>query len=224
METTDLYVNLYKAPSNDILRHRREFYGLWKRCDDQTGTWLNRVQSHIDCCEFPPVLSLEYILIDKFVCELGDDEREFVQSVDIWTLEQLKEYFQHQEADTVDYIVDGNRQTAPLSSVIAVKQELVIIILNKTFLFWPNFGHLRYVSIPPQDIDEHSENATELANKEISFVAIKSDVALENNSKATDFHSIDEMDPFVEMKSESAQLEVDTIINDTQMEYVSGNL
>lgn len=101
MTQIGFHLDLYKIPSNEILRHRKEFYGLWKRCDDQSTTWLNRVQSKINHCRFPPVMSREYLLIDKFVCALDDDdEREYIQSVSTWTLSELKKYFEQRKVDT----------------------------------------------------------------------------------------------------------------------------
>lgn len=99
----DCDLSLYTAPTDDIIRQRREFYSLWRRCDDETGTWLNRIESLINCCEFPPILSWEYLLIDKFVCELNPNAREFIQSDDTWTLAKLKEYFFDQK------VVSNNR-------------------------------------------------------------------------------------------------------------------
>lgn len=104
-----LDLRFYKTPSDEIIRYRKEFYGLWRRCDDETATWLNRVQSLINHCEFPPVLSREYLLIDRFVCELNPNAREFIQSVSTWTLEQLKEYFFDQK------IVPNNRVNVNIS-------------------------------------------------------------------------------------------------------------
>lgn len=104
----------YKTPSTEILRHRREFYGLWKRCDDQIGTWLDRVQNQIDRCEFPSVLSCEYLLIDKLVCELNDDERAFIQSANTWTLLDLKSYLKVRKMDT-DHRVNANISTSKLT-------------------------------------------------------------------------------------------------------------
>lgn len=133
MDEIDLNSNFYKTPSTEIIRHRKEFYNLWKRCDDETGTWLNRLQSQIHLCEFPPVMSHEYILIDKFVCELNDNEREFIQSVDTWSLEQLTEYFLRQKVDIVgqvntnhsaNNIVDENSRI-PSLSMVHVKGESV---------------------------------------------------------------------------------------------------
>lgn len=129
MAQIDLNSNLYKTPSTKIIRHRKEFYSFWKRCDDETGTWLNRLQSQINLCEFPPVMSREYLLIDKFVCELEDDERAFIYSIDTWTLEQLTEYFLHQKSDfvSVNDIFDEN-SGIPSSSLIQVKWESVSAI------------------------------------------------------------------------------------------------
>lgn len=93
MNEIDFDSNLYKTPSNEIIRHRREFYGLWRRCDDEAETWLNRAQTLINRCAFPAVISREYLLIDRFICELNPNARDFFQTVDTWTLEQLKEYF-----------------------------------------------------------------------------------------------------------------------------------
>lgn len=68
---------LYKIPSDEVLENRREFYGLTREMGETTEKWLYRVFSHIDNCDFPE--SVEYILTDKFVCELVTDEREFLR-------------------------------------------------------------------------------------------------------------------------------------------------
>lgn len=48
-------------------------------------------------------MSCEYLLMDRFVCELSEEERKFIQSVDTWTLKQLKEYFLHQQVNIEDH-------------------------------------------------------------------------------------------------------------------------
>lgn len=143
-------LGLYKLPSNEILRHRKAYYDLCKRHDDETETWLNRIQSQINRCEFPSVMSREYLLIDKFVCELDKDQRNFIQSVDTWTLEQLKEYFIYANADTVEAvrrmkpncstnnISDENLEIAP-SSMIHVKGELVSTFKVEKVFVWLYF-------------------------------------------------------------------------------------
>lgn len=116
---------LYKTPSEEILRHRKEFYSLSRQSDDQTASWLTRIQSQIIRCEFPPLISREYLLIDRFICDLNANAREFIQSVDTWTLQQLNKYFVDQNivndhrvnvTISIDSIIDQQSQQKPTSS------------------------------------------------------------------------------------------------------------
>lgn len=93
MAEIDCNLNLYKTPSNEILWHRKEFYSLQRKKNEQTNSWSIRVKCCFDRCEFPPLISHEYLLIDKFVSDLNDNAKEFVQGVDTWTLKELREYF-----------------------------------------------------------------------------------------------------------------------------------
>lgn len=88
---------LYQTPSNKVLRERKEFYDLWRRSDEQSTKWFHRIQSQIGRCEFPPIINAEYLVMDKFVCELNDNEREFIRSVNTWTLKELNEHFGDRE-------------------------------------------------------------------------------------------------------------------------------
>lgn len=76
-EGDDCDRKLYKIPSDEVLENRREFYGLAREVGETIEKWLYRVFSHIDGCDFPK--SVEYILTDKFVCELETDERQFLR-------------------------------------------------------------------------------------------------------------------------------------------------
>lgn len=77
---------LYKIPSDRILNNRRKFYDLKRKDDETIEQLLYRVFSHIDDCDFPA--SVEYILTDKFVCELNAEETEFLRKVDPnWSME-----------------------------------------------------------------------------------------------------------------------------------------
>lgn len=131
MAELDLNLSFYKTPSDEILRHRRAFYVLWKRCDDHPTTWLNRVQSQINRCEFPPLMSHEFLLVDKFACEVDDEYREFIQSVDTWTLDQLMEYFSHQKVDGADRV----NRTDILVNNIPMKCELVSKLKTQIIFF-----------------------------------------------------------------------------------------
>lgn len=128
-------VDLYKIPSDTVLKHRKAFYGLWRRSDDQTTTWLKRVRDCIRRCKFPKLI--EFLLIDKFVCELSRDEKKSIRTAaNTWSLEQLSEYFHGQNAVigcgsrgknatvAVDNAIDQNQMTSS-SLMVTVKRELV---------------------------------------------------------------------------------------------------
>lgn len=136
-------LNLYQVPSNDILRYRKEFYDLWRRIDDPSMTWLNRVQNQIERCEFPPLMSREYILIDRFMCELNDDEKDIVGTVEAWTPTELTEYFLHQkqtndhqmnEASAITESIDQHSEVRSSPLLIAVRSESVSKFVNFLFI------------------------------------------------------------------------------------------
>lgn len=81
----------YKIPSNKTRRNRSLFHGLKKNRRELIKKWFQRVQSHISHCEFEKLT--EILLIDKFFCELNDEEIKSFQGTDTWTLNQLNEYF-----------------------------------------------------------------------------------------------------------------------------------
>lgn len=160
MAIIDSDMNLYKTPSNEILQHRKEFYGLWKRCDDKPALWLKRVRSQIERCDFPPMISREFLLIDKFVCELNDDEREFIRKENTWTVGELTEHFANRKESIV--ILDANAMTLvdrpihyerriPSTSLLSppmvtIKCELVSNVKQFNF-FVPSYSNSSNVSI-----------------------------------------------------------------------------
>lgn len=83
--------NLYKIPPNEILENRKEFYRLQRGIGESIEMWLNEVQNHGNCCDFSKFVEL--ILIDKFFCELNNDERDFIRSKHLWSLQRLNDYF-----------------------------------------------------------------------------------------------------------------------------------
>lgn len=90
-------IDSYRTPSNEILQYRKEFYRLCREIDDQHTTLLHRIQDQIGRCEFPSMISREYLLIDKFMCELDDDEKELMQKERTWTLVELTVYLSRQK-------------------------------------------------------------------------------------------------------------------------------
>lgn len=124
------HFDLYQIPSNGIVNYRREFYRLKRENYEEPQAWLDRVQNHIVCCAFPKFI--EYILIDKFMCELNADEIESIRSVaiDSWTFEQLHVYFGDWKFDAGQPLVgdvstaqniDSNRET----EAVDIKSEFV---------------------------------------------------------------------------------------------------
>lgn len=90
--------NVYKTPTNEILRNRRTFYGLQRKNHEQVPQWLKRVQTSVRCCEFPTII--EFLLIDRFMCGLNKSELKGIQSVRSWTLKRLLEWFLTQSIET----------------------------------------------------------------------------------------------------------------------------
>lgn len=127
---------LYEAPSNQILRNRRAFYGLKRKAKETVEQWLKRIQSSIRCCEFPTII--EFLLIDRFVCGLNRNELKIMRCVQGWTVKQLIDMFSIQnivndtpESNFADseYIVPNQMLTADL-----IKSEPVCYYFH-LFLF-----------------------------------------------------------------------------------------
>lgn len=81
----------YKFPSDTIVQNRLEFYSLRRSVNEPAKSWYHRVQALISRCEFSHFI--EFLLIDKYMCELDTDERKFARMADTWTAEQLTKYF-----------------------------------------------------------------------------------------------------------------------------------
>ena len=93
-------LNGYKVPSKEIMRHRNEFYGLWRRSDDQTSAWFKRLQNSIRRCKFPTTI-IELLLIDRFICGLNSIELKSIQSANkSRTVTQLMKHFSDKKNDT----------------------------------------------------------------------------------------------------------------------------
>lgn len=201
--------NLYKTPSDEILRHRKELYNLWRRIDDQTATWLNRVQRQIDRCDFPPLISREFLLIDRFVCDLNANAREFIQSVDTWTLDQLNEYFADQNIVTdrrvnvtisIDTTFDQKNQQTPSVECEFVSYSFVCIVYSFAYR---HDSHLCILGLLlfQNDVDsvdtfiqiksESSSVAEEDQSTVYSLIDIESEIS--TGKSKSDYDIIDEM-------------------------------
>lgn len=71
MAVTTIDSVLYKLPADEFLKNRREFYGLKRENGESSKQWLIQVRNSINSFDFS---NAEYLLIDKFVCELNKDD------------------------------------------------------------------------------------------------------------------------------------------------------
>lgn len=115
--TFDLSIK-YKIPSLKIRYNRRIFCGLRKKRQELTDVWFDRVQDRINRCEFAQFT--EVLLIDKFFCELSDDEIKPFLGTDTWSLKQLSEYFSTRRSR----IIDAERTNTHLSNHVDQTQQL----------------------------------------------------------------------------------------------------
>lgn len=123
----------YKIPSNEIRHNRKSFYGLKKKRNELAEIWFNRVQSRINDCEFAKLTDI--VLLDKFFCELNNDEIKSFQCTEIWSLKQLNDYFFGQND------VNECQMVVPLA---AVKHEIVSIAKMYTFYKMQNRTNKMY--------------------------------------------------------------------------------
>lgn len=99
----------YKLPPEEIRQNRRIFYGLHRERDKEIKSWLDRVQSHSDCCEFAKFTT--FLLIDRFICGLRHSELKFINaSLNIWSLKQLVTNFSNRNIHTANEVMSINEK------------------------------------------------------------------------------------------------------------------
>lgn len=98
MADPQLDLDVYKIPSNEILKNRREFYGLRRKDVDETTIWLKRVEYYIRRCEFPTIF-VQFLLVDRCICGLNNTELATIQNANNWTLNKLLDHFANPNFD-----------------------------------------------------------------------------------------------------------------------------
>lgn len=92
-------LNLYKIPSKIIRQNRKIFHDLHRNDAEPMELWLDRVESALNRCEYP--VFAKFLLIDKFMSEMNNDEIEIMVQSDIrrytWSYKQLREYISDQK-------------------------------------------------------------------------------------------------------------------------------
>lgn len=83
----DCFTNSYEIPHSTIIEHRNEFYSLHKKRTESIEKWLDRVQNITESCRFGA--SRDFLIIDKFVCELYSDDIQILRNIRKWSLDEL---------------------------------------------------------------------------------------------------------------------------------------
>lgn len=77
----------YETPSTAAFHSRRQFHAAQKTQNEPISDWFKRLQWLNNKCDFRSVT--DYMLIDKFVSGLGDDDFNKISKVATWTAEEL---------------------------------------------------------------------------------------------------------------------------------------
>lgn len=78
---------LYEIPSSTIIDHRIEFYAMHKESTEALERWLYRVRRSADYCQFGTLR--DFLLMDKFVCELNNDDIQILRNTGTWSFNEL---------------------------------------------------------------------------------------------------------------------------------------
>lgn len=91
IESVDLDQKMYHRPSDSVLQKRRVFYLQQKLANESMGEWLNRIKEQIEHCAFGSAAN--FLLIDKFLCELDHDGIVSLGKIDTFSLDFLLQTF-----------------------------------------------------------------------------------------------------------------------------------
>lgn len=106
---------LYGIASDAVVKSRREFYSSQKEATESIANWLWRTQECIQNCEFGALA--DFLLIDKFICELSCDEMQKFRNVETFSLEQL-----YETASEPQFHADN---TCPESKILEIELNAV---------------------------------------------------------------------------------------------------
>lgn len=84
----------YQTPAESVLQSRKVFYLSYKVKKEPVLEWLRRLKTCIDGCDFGPLV--DFLLIDKFLCELDTDELHELNSIGAFTFDRLLEVLEDQ--------------------------------------------------------------------------------------------------------------------------------
>lgn len=137
-------MDTYRIPSEETRKNRKLFYNLHRERDESIKSWLDRVQSRSNYCDFMKFTN--FLVIDKFTCELKYNEKRLIENSNTWSLEQLKKYLFNQKIHTESMRANveaeqkiNQNENAPIA---IVKCESVSFFPKSDLAFYPFFQHL----------------------------------------------------------------------------------
>lgn len=78
---------MYQTPSTAAFQSRRQFHATHKTQSETIPDWFKRLQHLTSKCEFENVS--DYMLIDKFISGLNDNDFNRLSQVAAWTTEEM---------------------------------------------------------------------------------------------------------------------------------------
>lgn len=125
-----VHSNFYQTPAERVLQSRKTFYLTQKQHTESIADWLWRIRECINNCDFGELN--DFLLIDKFIGELGNDEVQSFRNVQAWKLDQLYETVlnhskQYSENGTLELCRDQNTS---INEILRVELNEVWILLS----------------------------------------------------------------------------------------------
>lgn len=108
-------------PTEVIRQNRKIFYSVQKFSNESIAQWLWRIREYLDGCEFGAVA--EFLLIDKFICELADDDVCKFNNFELWSLTQLEQIVQDQKCGIIENI--QTEEYANPNDIFDIKMDIV---------------------------------------------------------------------------------------------------
>lgn len=125
-EISSVSQQFYQTPSENVLQSRKVFYLSYKVKKEPVLEWLRRLKTCIDGCDFGPFA--DFLLIDKFICELDTNELNELNFIGALSLDRLLEVLENQTIYIENNPNDVEAFTAPgndLNEILGIKIDIV---------------------------------------------------------------------------------------------------
>lgn len=126
---------LYRISCDAVVRSRRAFYSSHKETTETITNWLWRTQQCIKDCEFGGLA--DFLLIDKFICELSGEEMQQFQTVQSFSLAQLYEVASKPQFHTDSCKTESEfdaEQSHPENEILEIELDAVSL----AYYVWSN--------------------------------------------------------------------------------------